>query len=100
MQIISVCGCYALGSVENGKCDVITGQCVCRPHVSGQKCTTCQVNIFARIVLFSELFYFVQRKAITISHPGKVANRANVILKDQKVLYASNKLVNVDVRLV
>lgn len=37
---ISACGCSAFGSVRED-CEQMTGRCVCRPGVQGQKCTVC-----------------------------------------------------------
>ncbi|KAK9890325.1 hypothetical protein WA026_010423 [Henosepilachna vigintioctopunctata] len=34
------CGCSAFGSVRED-CEQMTGRCVCRPGVQGQKCTVC-----------------------------------------------------------
>ncbi|XP_013176798.1 PREDICTED: agrin-like isoform X2 [Papilio xuthus] len=34
------CGCSAFGSVRED-CEQMTGRCVCRPAVQGQKCTVC-----------------------------------------------------------
>ncbi|CAG9816696.1 unnamed protein product [Phaedon cochleariae] len=34
------CGCSAFGSVRDD-CEQMTGRCVCRPGVQGQKCTVC-----------------------------------------------------------
>lgn len=37
---ILACGCSAFGSVRED-CEQMTGRCVCRPAVQGQKCTVC-----------------------------------------------------------
>ncbi|KFD56293.1 hypothetical protein M513_02748 [Trichuris suis] len=40
------CNCDADGSVEQGICDIVTGQCSCRPHVTGQRCDRCETGFF------------------------------------------------------
>lgn len=39
------CKCHPLGSLEN-KCHPKTGQCPCRPGVTGQSCDRCQLGFF------------------------------------------------------
>lgn len=34
------CGCSAFGSVRED-CEQMTGRCVCKPGIQGQKCTVC-----------------------------------------------------------
>ena len=41
--IISGCGCYQLGSLSSD-CDQVTGNCVCKEHVSGDLCDKCEVR--------------------------------------------------------
>uniref|UniRef100_A0AAY4A3J5 Laminin, alpha 1 n=1 Tax=Denticeps clupeoides TaxID=299321 RepID=A0AAY4A3J5_9TELE len=36
------CGCHGNGS-SSSICDIATGQCVCKPHVVGEKCDRCEV---------------------------------------------------------
>uniref|UniRef100_A0A8C7M8E2 Laminin, alpha 1 n=1 Tax=Oncorhynchus kisutch TaxID=8019 RepID=A0A8C7M8E2_ONCKI len=37
------CGCHDKGSYS-GVCDLLTGQCTCKPNVVGEKCDQCQVG--------------------------------------------------------
>ncbi|XP_061708055.1 laminin subunit alpha-2-like [Cydia pomonella] len=37
------CNCSPLGS-ESSVCDIRSGQCRCRPHVTGRACDTCEVS--------------------------------------------------------
>uniref|UniRef100_A0AAY4A6X9 Laminin subunit alpha-1 n=1 Tax=Denticeps clupeoides TaxID=299321 RepID=A0AAY4A6X9_9TELE len=37
------CGCHGNGS-SSSICDIATGQCVCKPHVVGEKCDRCEVG--------------------------------------------------------
>jgi len=39
------CDCDVGGAYDN-MCDVITGQCMCRPNLSGRTCSTPQQNFF------------------------------------------------------
>lgn len=36
----TACGCSAFGSVRED-CEQMTGRCVCKPGIQGQKCTVC-----------------------------------------------------------
>lgn len=38
--MVLACGCSAFGSVRED-CEQMTGRCVCRTGVQGQKCTVC-----------------------------------------------------------
>lgn len=38
--ISSACGCSLFGSVRED-CEQMTGRCVCKPDIQGQKCTIC-----------------------------------------------------------
>lgn len=40
---VTGCNCSKLGS-ESNACDIRTGQCRCRPHVTGRACDTCEVS--------------------------------------------------------
>lgn len=37
---MTACGCSMFGSVRDD-CEQMTGRCVCKPGVQGQKCTVC-----------------------------------------------------------
>lgn len=41
VQGCEACNCDPVGSL-NTSCDVITGQCKCRPGVTGQRCDVCE----------------------------------------------------------
>lgn len=38
--ILLACGCSLFGSVRED-CEQMTGRCVCKPDIQGQKCTIC-----------------------------------------------------------
>jgi hypothetical protein len=38
--LFSACGCSLFGSVRDD-CEQMTGRCVCKPGIQGQKCTVC-----------------------------------------------------------
>ena len=40
MYFHSACGCSAFGSVRED-CEQMTGRCVCKSGIQGQKCTVC-----------------------------------------------------------
>ena len=40
ITIFLACGCSAFGSVRED-CEQMTGRCVCKPGIQGQKCTVC-----------------------------------------------------------
>ena len=37
---VAACGCNPMGSVRDD-CEQMTGRCMCRPGVTGQKCAVC-----------------------------------------------------------
>lgn len=39
-QPLTACGCSTFGSVRDD-CEQMTGRCVCKPGIQGQKCTVC-----------------------------------------------------------
>lgn len=40
LKLILACGCSMFGSVRED-CEQMTGRCVCKPGIQGQKCTLC-----------------------------------------------------------
>lgn len=44
------CDCYHLGTIETGfgplACDQLSGQCQCKPHITGVNCDQCEVGHF------------------------------------------------------
>ncbi|TPP55967.1 Netrin-1 [Fasciola gigantica] len=41
-QVCIQCSCHPIGSTPNKPCDRNTGQCPCKPGVTGQACNRCQ----------------------------------------------------------
>ena len=46
MYFLPECDCERAGTVGGSmKCDKITGQCPCRDHLAGLRCTECEVRL-------------------------------------------------------
>ena len=43
--LFAECGCVTTGTVNNSNvCDTQTGQCICKPSITGLNCTRCKVG--------------------------------------------------------
>lgn len=40
------CECDPDGSVDRGVCDPLTGQCVCKQNVEGERCDRCKFGFY------------------------------------------------------
>ncbi|KAM6973327.1 laminin subunit beta-4 [Aplochiton taeniatus] len=40
------CDCDPVGSLDNGQCDPVTGRCVCKENVDGQRCDRCKYGYY------------------------------------------------------
>ncbi|XP_017281846.1 laminin subunit beta-4 [Kryptolebias marmoratus] len=40
------CDCDPAGSLDGGLCDVLSGQCLCKENVEGQRCNSCKRGFF------------------------------------------------------
>ena len=40
------CDCNTVGSYSNVSCEIFTGQCSCKPGVTGRRCDTCMLEYF------------------------------------------------------
>ncbi|XP_034144339.1 laminin subunit beta-4 [Esox lucius] len=40
------CDCDATGSLENGLCDPVSGRCVCKENVGGERCDRCKFGFY------------------------------------------------------
>ncbi|XP_062856618.1 laminin subunit beta-4-like [Trichomycterus rosablanca] len=40
------CNCDPVGSVDGGLCDSVTGHCVCKENVEGERCDRCRVGFY------------------------------------------------------
>ncbi len=43
---ISACDCHTAGSQGGGLCDALSGQCLCKENVDGQRCDRCKHGFF------------------------------------------------------
>lgn len=43
---VSACDCDPAGSQGNGLCDALSGRCVCKENVDGQRCDRCKQGFF------------------------------------------------------
>lgn len=43
---LPACDCDPAGSKGGGLCDPLTGQCVCKDNVEGQRCDRCKYGFF------------------------------------------------------
>uniref|UniRef100_A0AAR2JSM0 Laminin subunit beta 4 n=1 Tax=Pygocentrus nattereri TaxID=42514 RepID=A0AAR2JSM0_PYGNA len=40
------CACHPAGSVEGGLCDPVTGRCMCKQNVEGERCDQCKLGFY------------------------------------------------------
>ena len=44
---VSACDCDPAGSIGDGLCDALSGQCVCKANVGGRRCDRCKHGYFS-----------------------------------------------------
>lgn len=70
--LFTACGCSLLGSVRDD-CEQMTGRCVCKPGIHGQKCTDCNTGMVLGAhgcissKLFNILIIYIYSQSISMS---------------------------------
>lgn len=67
--IIAACGCNIHGSMRDD-CEQMTGRCMCRPGITGQRCNICPNGKFLGPTGCSgnDPFHVVTYDPLTLSH--------------------------------
>jgi hypothetical protein len=78
----SECGCGAGKASLN--CDVISGQCLCRPGYTGLKCNDCENGYFSKVVASGES---KQLKMCTLCACNQQGTTEEICSKDQGVCF-------------
>ena len=65
--VCAACNCSVLGSLSS-QCDDVTGVCVCRTNVTGEKCDVCMTEHYGHFT--GEIFHHSQRHYHQHLHPS------------------------------